>query len=131
MTIEEFIAQRLDADQAVAEAAATRSGDWHARDGAVVGGPFSPPYFKGDEPMADHTIVYPEGFPLATEAEHIAINNPDAVLRDIAGKRKILAECAALENSDSWWWLSSRIDEIVYALAERWKDHPEFRAEWA
>lgn len=128
MTIEEFIAARLAEDEALAKAAAERSDDWQARGGAVVGGPFSGPYFEGDEPMAEHTIVYDEGWPLDTEAQHIARHDPASVLLRVAPLRELLEFYAEVRHI--WQGDYLKADFTLGKLASIWRGHPDYRPEW-
>lgn len=125
MTVEEFVRARLDEDEQIAEAA--------------VAGPARLEKTWQSVMWDDHgtyltTVTDTNEVYLAPEigraSDHIAGNDPDAVLRDIAGKRKILAECDAMDNRDAWW-LSHHTCEIVAALAARWANHPDYQPGWA
>ncbi len=125
MTIEEFIRARLDEEQQIAEE-------------AVVGPARLEPTWESirwdDNGTYLTTVTDTSGVLLAPElgraSNHIAGHDPDSVLRDVAGKRKILAECEAMANRDAWW-LADHTCEILAALAERWNTHPDYRRGWA
>lgn len=81
-----WITQRIDETQRVAELARGHGeGRWHHETG----------YHSGRvEDERGSTVVYDEGAPLEEEAAHIALHDPDAVLRRCAADRKILADHA-------------------------------------
>ncbi len=88
-----FLRDRYDEDEARARSAAEKHGeDWTARPGANGGA-----VIDGTVESRDHHdagLWDSEGSYLATTEEagaHIAANDPIAVLRDIAAKRKIVA----------------------------------------
>jgi len=123
MTIEEFIRARLTEDERIAlEASAHRNPDWTCGLYEDYPGQYRSTVESDYDEFAQ---VYDED-----AAEHIAHQDPASTLRDIAGKRKILAECEAMASRDAWW-LDDHTCEIVAALAERWKTHPDYRRGWA
>ena len=137
MTIEEFVEARITEDEATAQTAAGRSGDWHSDEGGVLGGQMHEPYYDGDKPSAEFTIVYDEGWPLASEAVHIARHDPARVLRQCAALRLILTEhdrtpgghCSVCREFD----YRRDYDAVAWpcptvrAVASVWSDHPDYR----
>lgn len=82
----------LDLDEEIAQAAASRAAEWKEMEDAVVGGPFfaaEPEHLITES--GTHTIVYPEGWPLTAEAQHIARQDPKATLDRVEAIRKVLA----------------------------------------
>ncbi|WP_227979960.1 DUF6221 family protein [Nocardia spumae] len=132
--IEEFIEARIAEDEQTARTAGERAMKWRSYDGAVSGGPFEPADPEwGIEESGTHTIVYDEGWPLKSEAAHIARMDPERAVREVDGKRAIVAECASILEVDGWEytdapnlaWLT------LYGLAAAWADHPDYDQDWA
>lgn len=138
MTIEEFIKARLAEDEALAEAAAARSAEWRAsEDGAVCGGPFTGPFYEGGEEMALNTIVYPEGWPLTPEAEHIARRDPARSLLEVKAWRHVVKCLAGLEEdiiaefgSILLPFRDERTLSNLGPIAAIWADHPDYQEAW-
>lgn len=139
MSIIEFLEARLAEDERIALAAASRTRWWRSGGSGVVGG--GEPYTVDWEDGPDytdyanaHTIVYDEGWPLDTEALHIARHDPARVLREVAAKRAILADAriypdAAYPDFDGGF--STAAESAVASLAAVYSDHPDFDPEWA
>lgn len=68
----------------------------------------------------------------SSAAGHIVRHDPARVLREVAAKRRLLAEASAyspeLEHGDNGEWA---FDLAVRALASVWSDHPDYRPEWS
>lgn len=95
MTIETDLSRLtagLDRDAEIARAAGERATEWRSDGKGVAGGPFTPadPEWEITE-QGTHTIVYDEGWPLATEALHIAAQDPRTTLLRVEAIRKVLA----------------------------------------
>ena len=134
MTLAEFLAARLGDREAAALAAGggARERQWDAigpghQEGRVVDG-------HGD------VIVYDEGSPTFAQAQHIAMNDPDYALRDVAAKRKILAahqpepsarppsedhKLPCVVCSQDWWPC-----DVLRTLGEIDSGHPDYNPEW-
>jgi Family of unknown function (DUF6221) len=113
-----FLRARLDERERVALAAAEgtpghwRSGDRGHGSGIVLfgDGPDDWPDRSGDG-----VVVYDEGAPTQEQADHIADNDPDFVLADVAAKRKILDWLDTVEqfmerDDMSWHNLAGSVD---------------------
>ena len=117
----EFVAARLDEDEAAAKAVTFRSR--FEADGHHVhspGGLGSPPM-----PLAD--VIDAE------TAAHIARHDPARVLREVAVMRAILEHCARADGDsprdrERGRWDSS--NETMRILGTIWHDHPDYRPEW-
>lgn len=142
VTIEEFIAARLDEDKAAAEAATAApwsynpAKQWHDGDDFVnlangqefvaYGGP-SP--FVGciaitgdaDDPQS------------MADAAHIARHDPASELRRIAALRHMI-EVARAANTPPCGYYRSEPDRVLWddlgPIAAIWREHPQFRGEW-
>ncbi|MBV6697453.1 hypothetical protein KV557_09985 [Kitasatospora aureofaciens] len=68
--------------------------------------------------------VYP------AEAQHVARHDPARVLAEVDAKRRIIDECEGAVNHDSRGMLSMA-DSILSLLALPYRDHPDYRPEWA
>lgn len=81
----------LAEDERIARAAAERADEWRQFGSSVSGGPFTPadPKYLITE-SGTHTIVYDEGWPLESEAQHIARHDPAREVSEVALKRLIL-----------------------------------------
>ena len=136
--IAEFVAARLDEDEAAANATE------------------SPSPWKGADDESDNWIVtdatgepviYDEGTPTLNEAKHIARHDPARALREVEAKRKIMDEifhyealidsergcCCAASRIRNGECRSSPPDQIdgLRDLASIWSDHPDYRPGWA
>lgn len=105
----------LDRDEHLARAAAERAAEWRSDGKGVDGGPFTPADPEwGMEESGTHTIVYDEGWPLASEARHIANFDPKRALLQVEAIRAVIEDYQRrLPSSD---------DPAL--------DDPEFRASW-
>lgn len=111
VTLPEFLTARFDDDEAAAFAAAA----------AIEGGIWHP-----DAPTADGDY--------AAFRAHIARHDPARTLREVVGKRKILAECLdAIKDQGNWGEDGQQglAEEILPALAAIYSDHPDYDQEWA
>lgn len=137
-TLVEFLAARLDED----EAAATEAGADEWTDEVNV---WMVVDSKG-EPVA-----YDEGKPTEEQAAHIARHDPARVLREVESKRAILADhsnphsAAAAEDPgleegtrqsrrlNGEWCVHHEDHECstLRAMAAVYSDHPDYRPEWA
>lgn len=111
MKVEDFIRARLDETEKAARRAAKFRYDQPT-----------------DAPWISMKLKVERGLALTSDA-HFALHDPDTVLRDIAGKRKILEECERLDTGDHWW-LSGPLIEIICALASPWATHPDYETWW-
>lgn len=140
MDIVTFLNARLDEREAIARAAAEeagghsvfgevdRTGQWSATsdgisaDNGYRNGPFAAdPYGT----LADEI------------GAHIVLHDPEAVLRDVAAKRKLIQlwqlAGEAIDRDMSDEWLSGRwaaLTDVVEALAEPYAAHPDYDSEW-
>lgn len=64
------------------------------------------------------------------EWAHIARHDPARVLREVAAKRRIIAECTPSSGVPALE-LAAALGALVLArLAETYSDHPDYRDEW-
>ncbi len=67
-------------------------------------------------------------------ARHIVLNDPAAVLADVASKRLIVAVCVANLEQRGDWAMDGRVDctswDVVTRMVEPFAEHPDFRPEW-
>ncbi|MGH3222260.1 MAG: DUF6221 family protein [Streptosporangiaceae bacterium] len=129
MTIAEFLAARLDEDEAAAKACQAPS-PWKAADQEWD-------HWIITDATGD-VVIYDEGTPSLEEAAHIARHDPARVLRDVAADRKLLAAYAhALtadfgitgEPYDAGW--AEALELAVKIRAARFGDHPDYQKQWA
>jgi hypothetical protein len=120
----DFVRARLDEREAAAKAAGGRTWMWRER------GP-------AGEIIAPLTGTLAIRIDASTDElrHHIALNDPAAVLDDIAAKRRILDACereAAQRHEhaegEARAWL---MDEVLEALAAPYAGHPGFDPAWA
>ena len=90
ITLAEFVSAGLDKDEAIARGAADPDPVWTQPD---------PERFPGRIEDSAGVVVYDEGAPTKDQAAHIALHDPDRVLREISAKRKILADCQRLQDA--------------------------------
>lgn len=105
----------LDRDEQLARAAAGRAAEWESDGGSVAGGPFEPACPEwGILRSGEHTIVYDEGWPLESEANHIAHHDPARVLERYvpAIRRVIEAEMGNLYEFDQEWGDGCQLEDI-------------------
>lgn len=109
-----FIAARLDEDEAIARAAGDATPPpWHAAGGDIMS-------------RADGRCAANADGP---EAPHIARHDPARVLREVAAKRAMVAECVrTCEYEDYGHALAGA---VIKVMAAAWSDHPDYRQEWA
>lgn len=142
VTLTEFVAARLDEDEAAAfNAARTDGTDWRPRSGIGIGHTvYAPLREPGQRGVAD----------VATEeaAAHIARHDPARVLREVEAKRAILAEhtpetpdygpfkgepqcgsCGAV-SSDAYYGIDWPCGTLRH-LAAVYSDHPDYDPAWA
>lgn len=124
-----FLSARLDECEAAAKAAQLRfPGPW---DQAVA--PDSPlPSAVSLYDSRDESVGVIRG---SYAAAHIVLNDPDHALRDIAAKRKILAEHKAVTKlagltGQELGFLGWYREWVLKNFASVWSDHPGFRQEW-
>lgn len=125
--IAEFIEARLAEREALAKRCRRHPGPWvhEAHSGLLP---------------AARDIFDADGMPVAIAngsylADHIAANDPDGVLRDVAAKRKILAEHAAVIRlagltAQEAGFLGWYREWVLKHLATAYSDHPGYRPEW-
>jgi Family of unknown function (DUF6221) len=139
MDLAEFLAARLDEDEAAAGAGARRVGmPWRAE---------PQPGTPGGLVIDDLGLVGSTGGRYA--AEHIARHDPARVLREVAAGRAILAEHAATDwtaygdrmcrrcvldddepHDEPYHWLPFPCPTLR-ALAAAYSDHPDYDPAWA
>ncbi|MGI5222191.1 DUF6221 family protein [Nocardia sp. CA-290969] len=125
MNIEEFIKARLDEDEEIARAASAvdvEGPSWRVRKldhhGMAVFG--------------DHQSAPPDGrlgFHEDAQTDHIARHDPARVLRDVAGKRRMLALATEVARSGAEF-ADQDFATLTGALAEPYADHPDYQQEW-
>jgi len=139
--LDEFLAARLDEDEAAAKLAAREGGTWTQDD---------PERHPGSISSLGGPVVYDEDAPDENQAPHIARHDPARVLREVAAGRKRLAEhehspnpygaldygpdpgfgcktCHVVHDEyyNGGWCQTLRIDAEVFS------DHPDYAAKWA
>lgn len=124
-----FLSARLDEKETAAKAAQLRfPGPW---DQATA--PDSPlPSAVSLYDSRDESVGVTRG---SYAAAHIVLNDPDHTLRDIAAKRKILAEHKAVTKlagltEQELGFLGWYREWVLKNLASAWSDHPDYRQEW-
>jgi hypothetical protein len=155
MNITEFLEARIAEDETVARLASSDGPSWDivsgfgGATGAIHAGGEVITDEDGDESYyGGSVIVYDEGTPDHTQAQHIARNDPTRVLAECAAKRAIIAHhtedwgdctvcldgvsgcgdpacCGGPTNEmESWPCPTIRAVVAVYA------DHPDYLQEW-
>jgi hypothetical protein len=111
VNLTEFLTARLDEDEAAArELLRGHPGPWR------VGLPSDVRDSAGEVVVADECHWSP--------MPHIARHDPARVLRDVAAKRAILAECArSIECGDDGCVLA---EAVIVNMAGAWGDHPDY-----
>jgi len=124
--ITEFIAARLDEDEAAANAGARRVGmPWRAE---------PQPGTPGGLVIDELGLVGSTGGRYA--AEHIARHDPARALREVKAKRAIVRRCGWSVNEPDQYpngLVSPRAAlsrQNLFDLAAVWSDHPDYRDEW-
>lgn len=106
-----FLRARLDELEAKAKKA--DSGPWTADGDVYVGHP------------TNRVVEY-----AGDNAEHIAANDPDNVLADIAAKRRIIEQWLG-EDSHGWHkGYEDAIADVLRLLALPFAGHPDYREAW-
>lgn len=127
MDIAEFIAARLDEDEAAARVILEDpdyAAGWHEQSSGVLyvgpGGEDHP--LDGLQPLGDSRL-----------SRHIARHDPARVLREVAAKRAILAAYAEVSYMDIAdpepefaYGRAVGLGEAMRHLAATWSDHPDF-----
>jgi hypothetical protein len=135
MTLDGFLAARLDEREAAAKAATP--GPWRAVGEDILSGTDDPHWAGACAANAS-----------GADAAHIALNDPAHVLREVEAGRKILVIAriateetkellranpgATAENPDaaSAAAIMTTIGLVLVALAEAWSDHPAYDEAW-
>lgn len=131
----EFLRARLDEREAKARAA-TR-GPWlveHDEDKAIAVRSYDPSL--GAEAYGEATVAYDPNDYGDGDFAHIAANNPEFVLADVAATRELLSEhqdtgiglCGTCVD-----WLNDHLKwpcRTVRLLALPYADHPQYRESW-
>jgi hypothetical protein len=122
-----FLRERLDEREATAREAT--EGPWRWVD---PGGKVKQALVSGFR-AGEHRFVLPVAsgdiYPSKFDAAHIALNDPQFVLDDVAAKRRIVDLCAHnLEFEDYGW---SVAEPVLKLLAAPFAQHPDFDPAWA
>src|SRR5690242_16409771 len=122
MTIEEFLAARLDEDEHAAKMAAddaSASANWHVEAARKNSG------YAGISGENGEIVVYDDDSLADVEARHIARHDPARVLREVEAKRKHLAayRASVRQVGES---LSVPARRVVEADAAVYSDHPDY-----
>lgn len=131
MELSEFLAKRLDEDEAVAKDVPTDlvGHDWTTREGAgYTGGRVF--HVGGNTPW--QFVALADSHDEAVAA-HIARHDPARVLREVAAKRELLAQTAEMRNlasSTEAWFLLDMADNIERQLAVPYVEYSEFEPAW-
>lgn len=126
MELADFLAARLDEDEAAAKAAAE---DYRPT--------WKPVWILASEAA---NLVDLDGMPLGgthvrSTAGHIARHDPARVLRDVEAKRAILARYGEYSGTNigehlQWSQEQQGLYRAMCALAAVWSDHPDYQQEW-
>ncbi len=133
----EFLTARLDERQKAAEAAAKvcgchpAAGSWSLTDDES-GGHIATDDDPHPEERRQLGRRWNRSYNDLFAARHIALNDPAAVLADVASKRRILAVCVAdLEQRGA---VDGDVDrptwDVLLSLVEPYAGHPAYRLEW-
>lgn len=121
MTLEEFIAARLDEDERIAlEANGGRP--WHAIDLAEEGIGI----YDGEDD-GDPDAGYSYSPPRTSETRHITRHDPARVLRQAPVLRAVVE---LIKGMPSVTQQIEAENAVLYPLAAIWDKHPDYRAEW-
>jgi Family of unknown function (DUF6221) len=123
MTLADFLAARLDGDEAAAKASYYEGQRWITEEEEVCRWPDDEPVHSANRKV---------------DAEHIARHDPARVLREVEAKRKILAlhVCAAAEldgspgNPEVVGWAKAAA-VAARDVAAVYSDHPDYSADLA
>lgn len=134
MNLTEFLTARLDEDEAMAKAAPGNA--WQAFGEADVAGAavydeqwvlLNPVRYDHDNALSSKPGATGPQYIQRSRDElcaHIARHDPARVLRDVAAKRAILAECArSIECGDDGRVLA---EAVIVNMAGAWGDHPDY-----
>jgi Family of unknown function (DUF6221) len=129
MDLTAFLRKMLDEDATAAQAACLfGTGNWTQAD---------PVRYPGLIDSDTGTVVYDEGSPTSDQAAHIARCNPERVLREVAAKRRILADYEMWRaHADSEprgvqsvsGAAAGALLPAVRHLAAAYSDHPDYPA---
>lgn len=126
----DFLKARLDRDEQVARAAA--GAPWATSAAGRVG--VAPPMPGNPRPWDSLGPV--AGTENAAYAEHIARHDPARTLREVAAKRRVVADY----EKDAWLLAHGRpgagetlraLESVIRSLAAVYADHPNYRPDWA
>ncbi len=129
MDLAEFVAARLDEDEAICLA----TGGAHEREWDAA-----PPDGMHEGRVEDghgDVVVYNEGVPSFQQSQHIARHDPARVLREVDAKRKIVALHSPWEDSGDCSACGD-VPQVRYpcetlrSLAAAWSDHPDYDPAW-
>ena len=142
LTLTEFLAARLDEDEAAAKACAQDAA------GLKWSGKYHPSSHRAVEDEDGRVVVWDEGEPDEAQAAHIIRHDPARVLREVEAKRKILADLPAYskqrrELRDHMYlpknagYHSGHADGtddasryVLRQLATVYSDHPDYDEAW-
>lgn len=109
----------IDRDEALARAAAERAAEWRSDGKGVAGGPFIPADPEwGMAECGEYAIVYDEGYPLKSEAIHIAEHDPARVLRQVSALRVLLVRHEEAERESVLSEREAGFEAGMYAALE-------------
>jgi hypothetical protein len=140
-----FLRARLDEDEQSARAAT--AGPWWHNPGKLWLGPEA--FEQYDHTQGAEFVGYGAPHPFTgciaatgpaddrqsmADADHIARHDPARVLAEVDAKRRVVAlwreEPAAADLTWDGGWCNA-VDEVLRLLALPYRDHPDYRAEWA
>lgn len=121
MELADFIAARLDEDEAAAQACADSPGalKWSLPD--------HPSSHRAVEDEDGCVVVWDEGEPSEWQAAHIARSDPARALREVAAKRAI---CQRHEPYNCHYCAQGDWCPEMKHVAGVWLDHPDYRDDW-
>ena len=140
MDLSEFLAARLDEDEAAAREAADRdSGQWFMGDKWNVYRAEDEARFDEDYQGDEHALVVYGN--VESQSQHIARHDPARILREVEAKRKIVAEhamepgflppsCSRCYETDDDWEALLWPCPTIRALASVYSDHPDYDETW-
>ncbi len=124
-TITEFIAARLDEDEATARAAHDLMDEpWKV----YPEGPEEENYSGGYRVSNGGTIA---GWVEEAKAVHIARHDPARVLREVEAKRAILENSIIVMDKYAGGMYLDFVRETLRHLAAAYSDHPDYNPEWS
>jgi hypothetical protein len=143
MTLAEFLAARLDEDEATARDATP--GPWRWVD---PGRPKIKLALVGDGGLIALLAAQADAYPSTFDAAHIVRHDPARALAEVEAKRQILDMCAeviaAHPDADDWPAARARAgvlravggdhmslaEDVIAALALPYADHPDYDPAW-